>query len=87
MEITESMRFAARLSMHEFLLEQIIANAMLREADPIEAWRTISAALVAKTRTGTWPAQDSPDAAAVHQEMISQTQRFCAKVEARVLKP
>ena len=85
--IPENIRFAARLSLHEFLLEQIISNALLREQDPVAATDAITSSLLKKMQFSAWSGSDSPDLIAVQKATVELAKRFCAKVRARVEKP
>ena len=86
MDVSESTRIAARLSLHEFLLEQIIANVMLQELDPLRSWNTISADLVSKMRFGAWSDADAQDLVAVQAEAVALAERFSSKVRERIEK-
>lgn len=84
-EIPESARFAARLSLHEFLLEQLFANGMLGAPDPVGQWDTFSNGLIERIRTrSTAPAEGTSDPLLIQAAATALAANFCAKVRAHL---
>jgi hypothetical protein len=75
---------AARISLHEFLLEQAFANQAAHANDPERQWDLFSKAFVDKVKFKTTPLPSSPDEHAVRQRMIELAEKFCEKVAVRI---
>lgn len=87
-EASESVRFAARLSLHEFLLEQLYANAMLSVPDNLSAWDAFSTDLMNSIRTKAFATTlGNSDLLAIQAVAIALAENFAAKVRERIQRP
>lgn len=79
-----AVQIAAKLALHEFLLEQIVANAMLRELEPRETWDSLGAELIESFRFSAWSKSDAPELPAIQAQAIAMATEFAAKVRQRI---
>lgn len=79
--VPENIRFAARLSLHEYLLEQAFANAFL--GNPKD-WEVFSAGLVKGIATQAYATGGSPDQLNIQRVAKQLAENFGAKVRGRL---
>ena len=81
----ETAALFARLTLHEGLLEQMLANWLMADADPraaVEAMRARAVDMVA--RTWTSERDRTADFEVLTSHLLGQTERFWLKVQERV---
>jgi hypothetical protein len=84
-ETSESARLAARLALHEFLLEQLFANGMLGAPDPLKQWDAFSIGLIERIQFRSTARQGSTEDLLLIQSLTAElAEDFCAKVRAHL---
>ena len=83
-------QLAARVAMHEFLLEQVTANLFNQTPNPATAWAEFGAGFVTKMSqpwTATTPTPDQLEWLQLQQELgVELAQNFVQKVAKRIVQ-
>ncbi|WP_338499923.1 hypothetical protein [Delftia tsuruhatensis] len=89
---THEERLAARVSMHEFLLEQLFANRFLQGAEPEASWETFSNGFIEKMKT-PWSRESitTEEQKQIFERQralgVELAERFAEKVAQRIARP
>lgn len=75
---------SARIALHAFLLEQILANQSMTANDPAASWASLSKGLMSSIRFKSTAPADSPELVDMHERMIAHADRLFSRVAERV---
>lgn len=75
---------SSRLSLHEFLLEQLFANGALKHPAPLPNWAAFSSDLLRLCRDKSYPAPTDPEMEAIARRINELAGHFCEKVRIRI---
>lgn len=75
---------SARMAIHAFLLEQILANQAMASKTPGADWKAFSDQLIHSIRFKTTAPEDAPEIGEMHERMIVHAERLFARVTERV---
>lgn len=75
---------SARMALHAFLIEQILANQAMAAENPAAQWEQFSEKLMNSIRFKTTAPEDAPEIVEMHERMIAHAERLLARVSERV---